>query len=541
MLLGIGLHALLAYTGGYFWIVNDAQSYEPLGTLFSAIHGFRMPLFFLLSGFFTAMLWKKRGIRGLLNHRFKRIALPLLLSLSIITPLMWTTISWSQRRQAEITQAEPIAEPAPGERAPTPDIWTVASYGDMQGLAAYDADSDQLDAQDPMFGVTPLGWAAIKDQPAAAKYLLDMGADPSARYKDQNTPLHTACFFGRADVARHLLDAGADATLQSAAGERPSDSMSHDQQITEFFANMLQVPIDFEEVSAGRDQIREMIAELELAAATPAEEPAKSFADTIKALQGTTFFYHLWFLWFLCWLVAGFAVVVRILNFLPPLKLPSVLFSVPLCFVWLVPLTMLTQSHMSADIFGPDTSTGLIPLPHVLLYYATFFGFGSMMFASRGADKKLGSLWFVTLPLAFVVLPFGLIFSYDADKSAEMIGDETLRNLTRNLLQVLYVWLMTFGLLGLCEAVLTKERRWVRYLSDSSYWLYLAHLPLIVAGQGLLLSIEMPALVKFALLTSVTTVFLLVMYALFVRHTPIGVLLNGRRSRRPEGSTDLIG
>jgi len=533
MLLGIGLHAALAYIG-FGWIVNDGQTSTGLRWMLNAVHGFRMPLFFLLSGFFTAMLWKKRGIGGLLKHRFQRIALPLILACSIITPTMWSVINWASSREANLIQASAEIERNPGERAPSPDIWTVASYGDLEGLAAYGSDSDQLNVPDPMYGVTPLGWTAIRDQPAAAKYLLDAGADPNARYRDQNTPLHTACFFGRAKLAGYLLEAGADVTIQSGVGERPADSMAHNQQITESIASMLQLPLDFESVKVGRDRIREMIADQETAAANPVEA-SQPFLSMIQRLQDWPLFHHLWFLWFLCWLIAGFAAVTSVLEFLPKIRLPAMLFSVPLCFVWLVPLTMLTQSQMhsggTVPGFGPDTSIGLIPVPHVLLHYAIFFGFGAMIFAHHGADKKLGTHWFVTLPLAFVVLPFGLIFAYDTQRSTELIANETLRLFVMHLMQVLYAWLMTFGLLGLFETVLNKERYWVRYLSDSSYWLYLVHLPLIIAGQALLLSVDLPAIAKFALLAGIGTTILLATYALFVRYTPIGTLLNGKRAR----------
>lgn len=542
MLLGIGLHAALAYIG-FGWIVNDGQTSVGLGWMLNAVHGFRMPLFFLLSGFFTAMLWKKRGMGGLLKHRFQRIALPFILACSIITPTMWSVISWAGSRQAGLIQAAAEPERIPGGRAPSPDIWTVASYGDLEGLAAYGSDSEQLNSPDPMYGVTPLGWAAIMDQPASAKYLLDIGADPNARYRDQNTPMHTACFFGRAELAGYLLDAGADVTIQSGVGERPADSMSHNQQITESIANMLQLPIDFESVSAGRDQIREMIADRAIAATTPIES-SKPLTSMIQRLQDWPLFHHLWFLWFLCWLITGFAAVTSMLDFLPQIKLPAMLFSAPLCFLWLVPLTMLTQSHMhsggTVPGFGPDTSIGLIPVPHVLLHYAIFFGFGALVFAYHGADQKLGTHWYFTLPLAFVVLPLGLVFAFDTQRSAELIASETIRLFVTNLTQVLYAWLMTFGLLGLFESVLTKERYWVRYLSDSSYWLYLVHLPLIIAGQALLLSVDLPAVTKFALLASIGTVILLATYALFVRHTPIGTLLNGKRARIRQVSPDPL-
>ena len=49
--------------------------------------------------------------------------------------------------------------------------------------------------------------------------------------------------------------------------------------------------------------------------------------------------------------------------------------------------------------------------------------------------------------------------------------------------QVIYTWAMTFGLMGCCRRLLRRENPVIRYLSDSSYFLYLAHLPLIIAAQ----------------------------------------------------------
>ncbi len=85
MLLGIALHAGLSFTP-FPWPVQDAQQSGIFGLLFAAIHGFRMPVFFVLSGFFTAMLWRGRGLKSLLSHRFRRVFLSFLLGLVTIVP-----------------------------------------------------------------------------------------------------------------------------------------------------------------------------------------------------------------------------------------------------------------------------------------------------------------------------------------------------------------------------------------------------------------------------------------------------------------------
>ena len=84
--------------------------------------------------------------------------------------------------------------------------------------------------------------------------------------------------------------------------------------------------------------------------------------------------------------------------------------------------------------------------------------------------------------------------------------------------------------MGLFRAALSVERRGVRYLSDSAYWLYLAHLPLIITGQAWIRDWDIPASVKFIGLCAISTLILLASYQLFIRHTPIGWLLNGRRA-----------
>ena len=57
------------------------------------------------------------------------------------------------------------------------------------------------------------------------------------------------------------------------------------------------------------------------------------------------------------------------------------------------------------------------------------------------------------------------------------------------------------------------------------------HLPLIIALQGATQDWPLPSFVKLALLIAVTAGFLLLCYQAFVRYTPIGALLNGRRLR----------
>jgi peptidoglycan/LPS O-acetylase OafA/YrhL len=90
---------------------------------------------------------------------------------------------------------------------------------------------------------------------------------------------------------------------------------------------------------------------------------------------------------------------------------------------------------------------------------------------------------------------------------------------------------MSFASIGLFRALLTRENRTIRYLSDSAYWLYLAHLPLCLVGQAVISQWVGPTWIKLPLFSLVLIAVLLLSYQFLVRYTWIGRLLNGPRSR----------
>ena len=92
---------------------------------------------------------------------------------------------------------------------------------------------------------------------------------------------------------------------------------------------------------------------------------------------------------------------------------------------------------------------------------------------------------------------------------------------------------MCFGSMGLFRWIASKERFWVRYLSDASYWLYLCHLPLVIGAQMLLVRWPVSVHLKFVLISTAVVAFLLLPYQTGVRYTVIGTILNGPRTRRP--------
>jgi hypothetical protein len=101
-------------------------------------------------------------------------------------------------------------------------------------------------------------------------------------------------------------------------------------------------------------------------------------------------------------------------------------------------------------------------------------------------------------------------------------------------------WCWVFALCGFAaRAFRTSSPVW-RYLADASYWVYLAHLPLVLALQVVASRFDWAdtlgfalSATEFVLIVSTSIVLLLVSYHIFVRHTWIGRLLNGDRKRQP--------
>ena len=481
MLLGIGLHASLAFFPAPWWVQDRTSGLEGLFDEFLwAVHGFRMPVFFLMSGFFTALLWRRRGLGALLDHRLRRVALPLLVGVFTIVPLTTLVGDWA-------------AESAPAPQVEDDDIFGKVFVGEVSGVEQLLDRGFDVDLRSEPGGWTLLHAAALTGDTEMLDLLLSRGAEPApvATASEGETPLGVAFHFGHEEAADLLVVYG--------GGDRLPEGMEW-SEIPGWGAGAVETEND--NGSAARLDLSEIQR-----------------------------FYHLWFLWFLLWMVAGFAIVAWAVGRRDPHRAGQAVW--PRWVMWsMIPLTIVPQLFMGGGgaypAFGPDTSDGFVPLAHVLAYYATFFAFGALMYRRQARSgmpvvDTVGRPWWLFLPISFlVVFPAGLVFTFEEAARSWPVA---------SLLQVAYAWGMCLGLIGLFRVLLPKERRGVRYLSDSSYWLYLAHLPLVVVAQAMVRDWDLPAGLKFLMVSVAVTVLLLLSYQLFIRYTPVGTMLSGKKLR----------
>lgn len=231
-------------------------------------------------------------------------------------------------------------------------------------------------------------------------------------------------------------------------------------------------------------------------------------------------FDQLWFLWDLCWWIGFHALFLWIAGVFHLPAIPSRWLLSPYWGCWLIPIARVPQLWMG--IFGPDTSVGILPQPHILIYYGIFFGVWALYFESNDTECRLGHRYALLLLVAnLALLPLGFATMQTHPERSEGI-------------QVAFAWLMTFGLIGLLNRYLEHEKRTIRYLSDSAYWLYIAHHPLVAMFQSGMRPWDLPALLKWAMLCVSLISVLLFSYHFLVRRTWIGWVLNGRRVQRKQ-------
>ena len=250
---------------------------------------------------------------------------------------------------------------------------------------------------------------------------------------------------------------------------------------------------------------------------------------------------HLWFLYYLLWLIVGFAVVIKLIERFQIKPLSSRMIRSP--WLWLGPLTLLPQLFngligmiMGLPMIGPDTFGGVIPWPPQLIYYAVFFGFGAICYGREEFDQAIGRRWQASFILSIPALLLAIHW-IELRNAAFKVGwngnqsEIIWYHFLSNLGQLFFAWLMIFGFIGFFRRFFSKENKRVRYISDASYWIYIAHMPLILALQFWVSKWPYPGFLKFLFIFTLTVGILLLIYEYAIRYTWVGTMLNGKRTR----------
>jgi len=267
--------------------------------------------------------------------------------------------------------------------------------------------------------------------------------------------------------------------------------------------------------------------------------PASPF--TLEAFPVT----HLWFLYILVLLYAGWLALrapVVVLDRGGGLRRLADHLVAPLTgWVGPVLLAVPVAAVMASDPkwlpwFGVRTpDTGLIPNLQALTTYGLAFGVGWMAHRAPQTLERWRARWPATLALAaattaaclWLIGPEPRVTPFEAGEAALPYAGA----------YAVALWSWTFGLIGLGLAAFSRRSAVRRWIADSSYWVYIAHLPLVMALQVWIAPLAWPAWVKFPLVLTAALALLFGSYQLLVRHSFVGALLNGRRRARQPAPT----
>lgn len=237
---------------------------------------------------------------------------------------------------------------------------------------------------------------------------------------------------------------------------------------------------------------------------------------------------HLWFLFDLTILSVTFGMIRREFPARPD-NLPAPLFTfrypalAPLILA--VPSLLLLCGNNSVfavhhNTFRPDTAR--------LAYYGIYFFAGVVAFRRKDQALDLLRYPFTHLSLSVLATVAMLVALPDVLAGRSAIWNRFFLAASVTLV----AWLSIFGLLGIFLRRWKTDRPAFRYLADSSYWIYIVHLPLVGLSHIALRQVPIGALLKFLLTAFITLSVAFMTYHTCVRYTCIGRALNGMRLRK---------
>ncbi|MFK7795676.1 MAG: acyltransferase family protein [Gammaproteobacteria bacterium] len=245
---------------------------------------------------------------------------------------------------------------------------------------------------------------------------------------------------------------------------------------------------------------------------------------------------HLWFLYYLLYFYMAMIPLIIIARSCKNSWLQQVKF----LFTYLLArpiFRIVLLSLMTAYVIFP-AGGGILRLANrfsldidIFFAYFTFFGFGWMLFYSKDLLEQFKQYAWLQVLLACCIYLILSFWVWPNIFNPGLISGLNNYIVTSILASVL-VWLMFFGLTGLFLRYLDFPSKYVRYMVDASYWIYLIHLPVTVCIPGLIVATGLSAGVKIIIVLFGTIAFGVITYDILVRSTFVGVILSGKRYHR---------
>lgn len=248
--------------------------------------------------------------------------------------------------------------------------------------------------------------------------------------------------------------------------------------------------------------------------------------------------FHLWFLYYLMLIYISvyiFKIISKIIFWYQlKTKFDSIfnnIMDAKLHILVLSLITFLLLNNMKFIVV--DTPIGFLIEYRLLIHYSIFFYFGWM---TRRNPKVFDTIiknsniyFFIAIPNIFFLIIS--ILNFNTNYSSNIIKF-VFHVIIFRFSYAICTWCLTLGIIGFFQHYLNKENKLIKYLSASSYWIYIMHLPLILLLQHNLFNNMVLGCFKPIVVFLTSIVILLISYHLIIHSTYLKYALGSRTSDR---------
>ena len=184
----------------------------------------------------------------------------------------------------------------------------------------------------------------------------------------------------------------------------------------------------------------------------------------------------------------------------------------------LIALTMFIPDWYASNSSALAPSSALFPPIGLFIFYLAFFLYGTLVCRYIFSALK----WmrrFTFAYLAIGVIAFAIYATYVWGGINEQFSQAAYLTST---------WMLSMAIIAIALMLAKRENRVVKYLSDSSYWVYLIHLPMMVVLQRWFAELHLGVALSFWLSLPIVFGISIALYHWVVRDRFIGNLLAGK-------------
>ena len=178
----------------------------------------------------------------------------------------------------------------------------------------------------------------------------------------------------------------------------------------------------------------------------------------------------------------------------------------------------------------PTPDAGLVPDAAAVIGFGLAFGLGFLLDRRRDLLARIAGAAPAYLIVALASGGWAWMLA-GGPVITPMVEPNAAKALAAGV-TALAIYASAFAAMGLCLRFLSGHSPVRRYLADSSYWVYIVHLPLVMLAQVWVQDWPGPWWVKLAGVSGGVLAVCLISYELLVRHGFLGGWLNGRRVPR---------